>query len=162
MNVEMKPEIKEVLKKIKFIDRYKKLSGNFRSNLNDLNDRLEDYDMEKVNEIFIRLGYVATFDKKEKFFKVGVLDYSPNYMVWFHINLEHGMTVFVWVVYHNNEVRLGSPWSVYSRLLMNASERIKTPVYRNYMELEEILKEAFLMYDDFKSEMSNAYSKTHN
>ncbi|MEM5601668.1 hypothetical protein AAHB61_15975 [Bacillus cereus] len=69
MNVEMKPEIKEVLKKIKFIDRYKKLSGNFSSNLNDLNDRFEGYDMEKVNEIFIRLGYAATFDKKEKFLR---------------------------------------------------------------------------------------------
>ena len=69
MNVEMKPEIKEALKKIKFVDRYKELSGNFSSNLNDLNDRLEDYDIEKVNEIFIRLGYAATFDKKEKFFK---------------------------------------------------------------------------------------------
>lgn len=45
---------------------------------------------------------------------------------------------------------------------MNASERIKIPVYRNYMELEGILKEAFLMYDDFKSEISNLYSKTHN
>lgn len=162
MNVEMKPEIKEALKKIKFVDRYKELSGNFSSNLNDLNDRLEDYDIEKVNEIFIRLGYAATFDKKEKFFKVGVLDHSPNYMIWFHIILEHGMTVFIWGVYHNNEVRLGSPWSVYSRLLMNASERIKIPVYRNYMELEGILREAFLMYDDFKSEISNVYGKTHN
>ncbi|SCC47385.1 Protein of unknown function [Bacillus cereus] len=36
MNVEMKPEIKEVLKKIKFIDRYKKLSGNFSSNYSDI------------------------------------------------------------------------------------------------------------------------------
>ncbi|EOO34318.1 hypothetical protein IIU_02545 [Bacillus cereus VD133] len=134
MNVEMKPEIKEVLRKIKFVDRYKKLSGNFSSNLNDLNDRLEDYDIEKVNEIFIRLGYAATFDKKEKLFKVGAVDHSPNYMIWFNIILEHGMTEFVWGVYHNNEVRLGSPWSVYSRLLMSTSERIKTPVYRNYME----------------------------
>ncbi|MGR5961595.1 hypothetical protein ACT7DN_04740 [Bacillus paranthracis] len=61
MNVEMKPEIKEALKKIKFVDRYKELSGNFSSNLNDLNDRLEDYDIEKVNEIFIRLGYASNF-----------------------------------------------------------------------------------------------------
>lgn len=105
------------------------MSGNFSSNLNDLNDRLEDYDIEKVNEIFIRLGYAATFDKKEKFFKVGVLDHSPNYMIWFHIILEHGMTEFVWVVYHNNEVRLGSPWSVYSRVLMNASDTSISKLY---------------------------------
>ncbi|MDH4421465.1 MULTISPECIES: hypothetical protein [Bacillus cereus group] len=40
--------------------------------------------------------------------------------------------------------------------------RILKAVDRNYLELEEILKEAFLMYDDFKSEISNVYSKTHN
>lgn len=162
MNVEMKPEIKEALKKIKFVHRYKKLSGSFSTNPNDLNDRLEDYDMEKVNDIFKRLGHTATFDKKEKFFKVGVIDHSPNYMIRFNIILEYGMTEFIWVVYHNNEVRLGSPWGVYSRLLVDPSEKIKTPVYRNYKELEEILKEAFLMYDDFKSEISSVYNKTYN
>lgn len=155
----MKPEIKAVLEKIRFVDRYKNLSENFRGNPNDLNDRLEDYDIEKVNEIFKRLGYVATFDKKEKFFKVGVIDNSPNYMIWFNIILEYGMTEFIWVVYHNDEVRLGSPWSVYSRLLINPRERIKKPVYRSYEELEDILKEAFLMYDDFKSELISVYSK---
>ncbi|MGG0724332.1 hypothetical protein [Bacillus mycoides] len=159
MSFEMKPEIKAVLEKIRFVDRYKNLSENFRGNPNDLNDRLEDYDIEKVNEIFKRLGYVATFDKKEKFFKVGVIDNSPNYMIWFNIILEYGMTEFIWVVYHNDEVRLGSPWSVYSRLLINPRERIKKPVYRSYEELEDILKEAFLMYDDFKSELISVYSK---
>ncbi|ALC53268.1 MULTISPECIES: hypothetical protein [Bacillus] len=159
MSFEMKPEIKVVLEKIRFVDRYKKLSENFRGNPNDLNDRLEDYDIEKVNEIFKRLGYVSTFDKKEKFFKVGVIDNSPNYMIWFNIILEYGMTEFIWVVYHNDEVRLGSPWSVYSRLLINPRERIKKPVYRSYEELEDILKEAFLMYDDFKSELISVYSK---
>lgn len=159
MSFEMKPEIKAVLEKIEFVDRYKKLSEHFRGNPNDLNDRLDDYDIEKVNEIFKRLGYVATFDKKEKFFKVGVIDNSPNYMIWFNVILEYGMTEFIWVVYHNDEVRLGSPWSVYSRLLIDPRERIKKPVYRDYEELEEILEEAFLMYDDFKSELINVYNE---
>ncbi|MET3656311.1 hypothetical protein [Sporosarcina psychrophila] len=69
------------------------------------------------------------------------------------------MTDFIWVVYHNNEVRLGSPWSVYSKLLIDPRERIKKPVYQSYRELEEILKEAFLMYDDFKGELINLYNE---
>jgi len=80
-------------------------------------------------------------------------------MIWFNIILEYGMTEFIWVVYRNNEVSLGSPWSVYSRLLIDSSERIKKPVYRSYKELEEILKEAFLMYEDFKSELINLYKE---
>ncbi|KAA0966410.1 hypothetical protein FQ087_09320 [Sporosarcina sp. ANT_H38] len=159
MSFEMKPEIKTVLEKIEFVDRYKVLSEQFRGNPNDINDRLEDYDIEMVNEIFKDLGYDVAFDSKEKFFKVGVVDNSPNYMIWFNIILEYGMTDFIWVVYHNNEVRLGSPWSVYSRLLIDPRERIKKPVYQSYRELAEILKEAFLMYDDLKGELINLYNE---
>lgn len=156
MSFEMKPEIKTVLEKIDFVNRYKVLSEQFKGNPNDINDRLENYDIEKVNEIFTKLGYDTTFDYKEKFFKVGVVD---NYTIWCNIILEYGMTEFIWVVYHNNEVRLGSPWSVYSRLLIDPNERIKKPVYRSYEELEEILKEAFLMYEDFKFNLINLYSE---
>lgn len=159
MSFEMKPVIKTVLEKIEFVDRYRALSEQFEGNPDDINDRIENYEIEKVNEIFNKLGYDADFDDKEKFFKVGVLDNSPNYMIWFNIILEYGMTEFIWVVYRNNEVRLGSPWSVYSRLLIDPSERIKKPVYRSYKELEEILKEAFLMYEDFKSELINFYKE---
>lgn len=159
MGLEMKPEIKKVLEKIEFINRYKVLSEQFRGNPNDINDRLGNYDIEKVNEIFTKLGYEAAFDNKERFFKVGVVDNSSDYMVWFNVNLEYGMTEFIWVVYHKNEVRLGSPWSVYSRSLIDSSVRIKKPVYRNYEELEEILKTAFLMYEDFKFELINLYNE---
>ena len=155
----MKPEIKVVLDKIGFVDRYKKMSEYFRGNPNDLNDRLEDYDVKKVIEMFNSFGYEATFDKKEKFFKLGVIDNSPYYMIWFNIILEYGMTEFIWVVYRNNEVQLGSPWSVYSRLLIDQKARIKKPVYRDYKELEQILKEAFLMYEDFKRELINLYNQ---
>lgn len=159
MSFEMKPEIKTVLEKIEFVNRYRVLSEQFRGNPNDINDRLDSYDIEKVNEIFTKLGYDVAFDNKEKFFKVGVVDNSSNYTIWFNIILEYGMTEFIWGVYHNNEVRLGSPWSVYSRLLIDPSERIKKPVYRSYEELEEILKEAFSMYEDFKFNLINLYSE---
>ena len=159
MSLEMKSEIKLVLEKIDFVNKYKKMSERFKGNPNDLNDRLDEYDVEKVIEIFNSFGYQATFDKKEKFFKLGVVDNSPKYMIWFNIILENGMTEFIWVVYHNNEVRLGSPWSVYSRLLINSKERIKKPIYRSYKELEEVLKEAFYMYEDFKRELLNIYNQ---
>ena len=67
MSFEMKPEIKAALEKINFIDKYQKLSDRFKVNPNDLYDRLEDYDLEKVMAIFASLGYKALFDKKEKF-----------------------------------------------------------------------------------------------
>lgn len=155
MSFEMEPQIKTVLEKIEFVNRYKLLSDRFRGNPNDVNDRLENYNLGKVNETFAKLGYDAAFNSKEKFFKVGVVIDSTNYTIWCNVILEYGMTEFIWVVYYNNELRLGSPWSVYSRLLIDPNERIKKPVYRSYEELEEILKEAFLMYEDFKFNLIN-------
>ncbi|WP_235822734.1 hypothetical protein [Cytobacillus massiliigabonensis] len=69
------------------------------------------------------------------------------------------MTEFIWGVYRNNGVRLGSPRTVYSRFLMNPCKRIKKPVYRSYKELEEIVKEAVLMYEEFKSELIHTYTQ---
>lgn len=52
MAIEMKPEIKKVLDKINFIDRYQKMSERFRGNPNDLDDRLGSYNNQKVIEVF--------------------------------------------------------------------------------------------------------------
>lgn len=158
MSFEMKPEIKTVLKKMDFVNRYTMLSEQFRGNSNDVSDGLDDYDPEKVREILTHLGYDATFDDKEKFFKVGVVRESSNYEIWFNMVLEYGITEFVWVVFHDFEVRLGSPWSTYPRFLINSDARIKNPVYRSYEELEEILEKALIMYEDFKRHLIHLYS----
>lgn len=158
MNMEMKPEIKMALKNISFEDRYRSLSARYETNPDGIEDRLESYDKDKVEEILNSIGYPAKFDKREKFFKLGVEDNSPDYKIWFNISVELGMTEFIWVVYYKNELQLGSPWSIYSRLLNPSGQRIKKPVYRSYEELEEILKEAILMYEDFKRELIKIYS----
>lgn len=52
MDIEMKLEIKKVLDKINFIDRYQKMSERFRGNSSDLDDRLGSYTIQKVIEVF--------------------------------------------------------------------------------------------------------------
>lgn len=69
MAIEMKPEIKKVLEKINFIDRYQAMSNRFRENSNDLVDRLGSYNIQKVIEVLKHFGYEATFDYKERFLK---------------------------------------------------------------------------------------------
>ena len=72
-----------------------------------------------------------------------------------HIILRDGMATFVWVVRENGKVLLGSPWSTYSKKLLGAGYRIKTPVFGSYEDLEELLKKAFEMYEDFKRAFLN-------
>lgn len=61
-----------------------------------------------------------------------------------------GMADLVWVVRENGELLLGTPWGVYSRRLIDVNYRIKKPVFGTYEDLEDILKTAFGMYEDFK------------
>ncbi|PAD69684.1 hypothetical protein CHH83_07405 [Bacillus sp. 7586-K] len=155
MGFELKPEIKEVLEKMNFLERSKNMSKRFNESLEDC---LGNYDVNKVIHLFNRLGYVAEYDGREEFFKTAVVDNSPNYKIWFNIRLKYGMGEFIWVAYHQNEVRTGSPWSIYVRFL-DPDEKFKKPTFGSYEELEELLKEAFLMYEDFKSELISIYEE---
>ena len=44
----------------------------------------------------------------------------------------------------------GMPWGIYSRLMIDPDYRIKMPNFSDYDELEDILKTAFKIYEDFK------------
>lgn len=155
MGFELKPEIKEVLEKINFLERSKNMSKRFNESLEDC---LRNYDVNKVIHLFNRLGYDAEYDGREEFFKTAFVDNSPNYKIWFNISLKYGIAEFIWVAYHQNEVRTGSPWSIYVRFL-GPDEKFKKPTFGSYEELEELLKEAFLMYEDFKRELISIYEE---
>ncbi|MBC1504748.1 hypothetical protein [Listeria booriae] len=150
MGIELKPEIKNALLGMNFVEQYEKLSREYSAERIGSNDRLIYCDMDEVIEIIEALGYAVSFDKQEKFFKI-VEDVRRDMNFGFNISLDSGMVDFVWIVKRDGELRLGSPWSIYSRLLVDTEYRIKKPVFSNYEDLEKILKEAFKMYEEFKS-----------
>ena len=85
----------------------------------------------------------------EKFYKI-TEEQADAFTFGFHIILRDGMADLVWVVRENGELLLGAPWGVYSRRLIDVNYRIKKPVFGTYEDLEDILKTAFGMYEDFK------------
>ena len=85
---------------------------------------------------------------KKKFYKIE--EKSDKYTFAFHIILEAGLVDLVWVVKEGKELLLGAPWGTYSRRMINPNYRIKKPIIGSYDDLEEILKVAFTMYEEFK------------
>lgn len=142
-------KIKNALEKIDFIRRYEELSNRFSSERTPSKERLEYVERDEVMEILLDFGYISQFDKKEKFFKIKE-EQIGTFTFGFHIILRYGMADLVWVVRENGELLLGSPWGLYSRRLVDANYRIKNPVFGTYEDLEDILKVAFGMYEDFK------------
>ena len=146
---EMNEKIKNSLISIDFVKRYEELSKRFDSDRTPSDNRLVYIDGEEVMDMIKNLGYDPLFDTKEKFFKIKE-EKTENMSFGFHIILRDGLVEMVWVVRQDKEVLLGSPFGTYAKRLIDPGYRIKNPVIGSYDDLEEVLKTAFEMYEDFK------------
>ena len=131
--MEIDPQVKQALLNIDFIKRYEALS--------------KEYDLERLGDK-TRLKYIPVFDPKEKFFKF--YQEIGDYTFGLHFILYNGTVDFIWAVTKGKQVLAGAPWGVYSKRLIDPSYRIKKPIFSDYDELEDILKTAFKIYEDFK------------
>ncbi|KAB2424563.1 MULTISPECIES: hypothetical protein [Bacillus cereus group] len=154
MAYDLELEIKEVLEKINFVERYKALSEKFSNSENTF----ENYENEKVFEVFETLGYKARYNKKADFFIVCEVKNKDSYAFRFNISLKYGVAELIWEAWHNDEVRVGDPWDVFIRLLSNDMGKVPVLYFHSYDELKEIMKIAFEMYEDFKRELIPIYS----
>ncbi len=94
--------------------------------------------------------YSPQFNTKEKFYKIEE-ETIEEFTFGVHIILWEGTVDLVWIVKENGILLLGAPWGTYSRRLIDVNYRIKKPVIGTYDDLEDILKTAFGMYEDFKN-----------
>lgn len=146
--MEFKSEVKEALLKIEFGKRAKRLTENhFENSYNTFGD----YDNEEVIKIFRELGYDVKYDKRENFFKV--TEKLIQYKLQCHICLKYGHVELGWYLLKDNKYYDGYVWGVMKNILEGNDEHLMRPEFHSYEELKEILKEAFLMYEDFKKEL---------
>lgn len=143
-------KVKNALSKIDFISRYEKLSSHFNADRTPTENRLIYVDGEEVMEMIRNLGYSPQFNTKEKFYKIEE-ETIEEFTFGVHIILWEGTVDLVWIVKENGILLLGAPWGTYSRRLIDVNYRIKKPVIGTYDDLEDILKTAFGMYEDFKN-----------
>ena len=135
--------LKKVLQKINFGKRY----SDFQNSINSKS--ISDIDL-LLNQMEVKFKY----SKKECFFKIE--DKSNLITIGFNIIPYTGALQFVWSV-KQNEQMLKLSWGVWESILeemLNKNFEIRPrPYYSNYQDLEEILTEAFAIYEDFKTEV---------
>ena len=147
--MELNPIVKKALVNIDFIERYQRLSDEYSAEKIPFEKRLEKIDRAEVFKILSKFGYEPSYDSREKFYKIKE-ESIGKYKFGFHMSFR-GDAELIWVLREGDEVLLGSPWGIYSRLMINPDHRIKRPLYGSYEDLESILTTAFEMYDDFKN-----------
>lgn len=136
-----------VLERICFVNRFKSLSLRF----NNFENRLIETDLITLKEIIESFGYKTKYNKSEDFFKL--VEATPPYKVQFNISIKRGIVEFIWGVERNNErLKLGGSICGAIEYLTNESFTSK-PIFSNYEDLKEILREAFAIYEDFKTEL---------
>ena len=142
--------LKKVLQKINFEKRYLEICNKYCDFQNSINSKSISYIDLLLNQMEIKFKY----SKKECFFKIE--DKSNLITIGFNIIPYTGALQFVWSVKLNKQM-LELSWGVWESILeemLNKSFEIRPrPYYSNYQELEEILTEAFAIYEDFKTEV---------
>ena len=142
--------LKKVLQKINFEKRYLEICNKYSDFQNSIDSKsISDIDL-LLNQMEVKFKY----SKKECFFKIE--DKSNLITIGFNIIPYTGALQFVWDI-KVNKIRLKLGWGMWENIVEEIESidfEIKPrPYYSNYEELEEILREAFAIYEDFKTEV---------
>lgn len=140
---------KNILKRVNFVDRYTDISRKFHF---DLKDGFEKFSNDEVLRVVNHLGYQVKYLKGDNFFKIA--ETINPFKFHFNIVLKGGIVEFIWGVWKGDkpQLELSDPWGVVADD-MGYESPIRKPLFRNYEDLQEILKEAFNIYEDFKREL---------
>ena len=148
----------EIFEKINLYERYSYISNQYR-----FEEKLKDYSNDEAIKIVEELGYSAKYRKKEKFFQI--IETIDGIKFYFHFSLEYGMVevIIFWEYENNKDLSGGGLLSVVCKLIEIAKNEekegyIKDACFRNYEDLKNILREYFLIYEDFK--ISLIYEKS--
>ena len=142
----------EIYEKINLYKRHYALSVQ-----NNYESTFENYSNEKVIEIVKELGYSAKYRKKENFFQI--LEPINEINFYFHFSLKYGKVevIMYWESKKNKAISGGGPFSRICKLITinkgREFEKIKYARFRNYEDLKNVLREYFLIYEDFKTEV---------
>lgn len=140
-------ELVPVLNNINFSNRFIELSDKYK----DFENRLMDEDFENVQNVILSFEYNFRFSKSENFFKL--IENVSFYRIQFNVSTLRGIVEFVWGVEKNGErLKMGGSICGAVEFLTN-QEFTSKPVYRSYEDLKVILKEALIIYEDFKAEL---------
>ena len=138
------------MQKINFEKRYLEICTKH----SDRENNIKDKSLKEIGELLNNINVSFSFSKEECFFKIK--EKIVAYDFQFNIIPYTGALQFVWDI-KVNKIRLKLGWGMWENIVEEIESidfEIKPlPYYSNYEELEEILREAFAIYEDFKTEV---------
>ena len=147
----------ELFKGINFAERFAEISK--RHPIEPEYDLLERLDFDLTKEILESFGYKIRYFRGENFFRA--TEKREGYEFRFNIILKWGGTELIWSVFHQKQLirEASDTWlTAYESLTGCKWEDVPNyPYYHDYDEMEEVLKECFELWEDFKREFLARY-----
>ena len=142
----------ELFDKINFVTRYKEIVKRHPSEPE--NDLLTILDFDLTKEILESFGYKVRYFKSEDFFRIS--EKREGYDFFFHVVFRWGRAELVWAVFQQKQLVLdvSDTWAIaYCKLTgCKWEDVLRDPCFHDYDEMEEMLKECFELWEDFKRE----------
>ena len=143
---------RELFEKIHFAERFAEISKRFPSEPE--NERLEILDFDLTKEILESFGYKVRYFRGEDFFRIS--EKREGYDFFFHVVFRWGRAELVWAVFQQKQLVLdvSDTWAIaYCKLTgCKWEDVLRDPCFHDYDEMEEMLKECFELWEDFKRE----------
>ena len=142
----------EIFEKINLYDRYRDINNLYR-----FEETFENYSNDEVIKIVKELGYTAKYRKKENFFQI--IETINEMRFYFHFSLKYGLVEIIMGMMDKNKKNIigGLVPNICKKIEIVKNEEkkgdIKKARFRNYEDLKNILREYFLIYEDFKTEV---------
>ena len=143
----------EIFEKINLYERHSNISNQYR-----FEETFENYSNDEVIKIVKELGYSAKYRKKENFFQI--IETTNKLKFYFHFSLKYGLVeiIMYWECINNKDKWGGGTFAGICKKIEIAKNEekegyIKDARFRNYEDLKNILREYFLIYEDFKTEV---------
>ena len=143
----------EIFEKINLYERHLGISERYQ-----YEDRLKEYSNDEAIKIVKELGYLAKYRKKENFFQI--IETINEIKFYFHFSLKYGLVeiIMYWECINNKDKWGGGTFAGICKKIEIAKNEekegyIKKARFRNYEDLKNILREYFLIYEDFKTEV---------
>ena len=151
--IELSKKELEIFEKINLYERHSNISNQYR-----FEETFENYSNDEVIKIVKELGYSAKYKKKENFFQI--IETINEMKFYFHFSLKYGLVevIMYWECINNKDIWGGGTFAGICKKIEIAKNEekegyIKDARFRNYEDLKNILREYFLIYEDFKTEV---------
>jgi hypothetical protein len=142
----LQPIVEHILNDIDFINRYETLSNKYSSR-----DETFLISNEEILKIAHNFGCRLKYSKVKEFH---VVEKQEKWLFGFGFTLRYNSLEIGCSV--KNEVlsiNSSAPWGFWVGLMTNNEKKIRKPMFSNYEDLIGILKESFVIFEDFKNEL---------